>query len=382
MVLTRRLARWAARRPHVLLAVAPGATAARLAVEAQLLRMGGEQPTSPADADVLLSIGSPGPELDTAIDQVWRQLPGPRARARVTEPQQAQDCLRVTLEALQSERDQAADAARRGDEWDEGDPPSDGGHEDGMQMPGGLMMADRGPDRDGLKLDVLRFPLGPVLPDWPAGLVVDLTVQGDVVQEASSRVLPSATDIRTPFWHGDGSDCGRRHAASYLDSLGRLLAVADWPAMSCRVRRLRDAVLAEVPAVEARTELTAIGRRLRRSVALRWATDGLGVLTAAASGRLGLGGPAARAVAAGGDATARWQCWLAEADRLLAGDASGGSSPRGDSSGGRPASTALLAAAEQLIVGLDVAAARLVLASFDPDPDELAEVRQSQGAGS
>ena len=38
-------------------------------------------------------------------------------------------------------------------------------------------MADRGDDRDGLRLDQLHLPLGPVLPDWPAGLVLRVITQ-------------------------------------------------------------------------------------------------------------------------------------------------------------------------------------------------------------
>src|SRR5258708_27816729 len=59
----------------------------------------------------------------------------------------------------------------------------------GMVMPAGLRMAGRGADRDGLKLDQLHVPLGPVLPDWPAGLVVHVTLQGDVVQLAEAHAL-------------------------------------------------------------------------------------------------------------------------------------------------------------------------------------------------
>lgn len=59
----------------------------------------------------------------------------------------------------------------------------------GMEMPGGLPMADRGEDRDGLMLDQLHVPLGPLLPDWPAGLVVHTTLQGDVVQAARIEIL-------------------------------------------------------------------------------------------------------------------------------------------------------------------------------------------------
>ncbi|MDY7087657.1 MAG: hypothetical protein SYR96_21420 [Actinomycetota bacterium] len=377
MVLTA-LARWAAKRPHVFLAVAPRATQVRLALEAELSRTGAVVAASPADADVLLVAGSPGDELAGAIDEVWRQMPGPRARVQVLEPRAAAGVLGQAVGELPLGRAEA----ERADEWPEDSPSGPagqehgsheehGGHDSGMPMPGGLMMADRGPDRDGLRLDVLRVPWGPMLPDWPAGLVVDLLLQGDVVQQVSLRVLPAAAGAPTPFWPDAGEDDSRRTAASHLDSLGRLLAVAGWSAMAGRVRRLRDAVLTGTPADRARRELAAVDRRMRRSVTLRWATDGTGVLSAEAAERLGVSGPAGRAVAEGGDVTARWQRWLTEADRLLTGDTLDMLGARGAPRGSRPASAALLAAAEELMVGLDVAAARLVLASLDPDPDEL-----------
>jgi hypothetical protein len=245
-------------------------------------------------------------------------------------------------------------------------------------MPGGLMTAHRAPDRDGLKLDVLQVPLGPVLADWPAGLVVTLALQGDVVQQADARVLGSAALLQIPFWDaGDDGDRARRHAAAHLDSLGRLLAVVGWDALAYRARRLRDGALGDVPAERLRAELAALERRMRRSWTLRWATDGLGVLTAALARDLGVTGPAARAANGGGDVTARWRCWLARADRYLAGDLpADGEGPRGRVDGDRPASAALLDAAVRLMLGLDIAAARIVVASFDPDTDQLVATMQ------
>ncbi|MDG6110309.1 hypothetical protein Daura_21790 [Dactylosporangium aurantiacum] len=402
MVLTG-LARWAGKRPHVLFAVAPGATRTRLAAEAQLTRIGGVVAESPADADVLLVVGSPGSELAGAIDEVWRQMPGPLARLQVAEPQEAADALRRAMSDLSADighKDRVDEWADAGSEQHDGHDQQSvedgseehddagasgehgehGEHGDAMQMPGGLMMADREADRDGLKLDVLRVPWGPVLPDWPAGLVVDLLMQGDLVQRVDARVLPAAAEASTLYWSDADAD-GRRVAASHLDSLGRLLATAGWPAMACRVRQLRDAVLTCAPADRLRGELARVDRRLRRSVGLRWATDGLGVLTADAAERLDVDGPACRAVGDGGDVSARWRRWLSDADRLLAGEAVHESGPRGDSRGDRPASAALLTAAEELMAGLDVAAARLVLASFDPDPDELVQMPEPAGAG-
>lgn len=358
MGLSERLARWALRRPHVLLVPAPGATAARLAVETAVHRAGGVLAGSPADADVLVVAGDPGPELADAIEVVWSQLPGPRARAQVGHSEQARDALRSAVEELAAPG-QVTDAAARGDEWPGGD------DED---MPGGLMMADRAEDRDGLRLDVLHVPLGPVLPDWPAGVVVDTVLQGDVVQQAHARLLGPAGAAPPPFWHGEPRPT--RRAAAHLDSLARLLAVAGWEAAAVRARGIRDELLAGAPADRVRAGFDGLRRRLERSRTLRWATDGLGVLTAVEAAQAGAGGPAARA---DGDATARWQQWLAETDRLLDGQGTEpGTGPRGspDPVGSR----ALLDLATEAMPGVDLAAARLVLASFDPDPDELAAV--------
>src|SRR5260370_29378823 len=66
-----------------------------------------------------------------------------------------------------------------------------GGRPPGDPPPGGnpSPRTPLGADRDGLRLDQLHVPLGPVLPDWPAGLVVHLTLQGDVVQHAEVQAV-------------------------------------------------------------------------------------------------------------------------------------------------------------------------------------------------
>jgi hypothetical protein len=357
MGLKEMLARWAVRRPHVLLVPVPGFTAARLAVEATVSRVGGVLAAGPADADVLVVAGEPGAELAEVVERVWAQLPGPRSRVQLVDPGQADDGLRGAVAAL-ADPQQAADAAARGDEWEPGD----------EDMPGGLPMAGMGPDRDGLMLEVLHLPLGPVLPDWPAGLVVDTAVQGDVVQQAHARLLGPAGAPGMPFWH-----VTERRAAAQLDSLARLLAVAGWGAAAVRARRLRDDLLDGVPVEQIRPAFDGLRRRLQHSRALRLATDGLGVLDADAAARAGVGGPAARA---GGDATARWRQWLAETEALLAGqDPAPGEDPRGSTS------EPLLSVATEAMVGQELAAARLLLASFDPDPDELATLPTTMAGG-
>ena len=252
-------------------------------------------------------------------------------------------------------------------------------------MPAGLAMAEQAPDRDGLKLDQLHLELGPVLPDWPAGLVLRVALQGDVVQEAEVELVPAAagTDAGPSFWDEpaaaaaagelvDSAVLATRTAASHLDSVARLLGVAGWAEAALRARRLRDELLEE------RGDGLAVerfARRVRRARTLRWLLDGIGALDRDAALARGVSGPALRA---GGDVRARLWQWLAEAEAALAGGPVAGEGPRGALEGA-PGSVALLEVLPGLVCGLDLASARLVVASLDPDLDQLVGVR-AEGA--
>ncbi len=85
------------RRVHVLLIEVPGWADCRMLVEADLARRGWMPALSPADADVLVVCGVPGPELGLVRDRIWGQLPGPRAQAEV-----------VTVESVSTALDGAA----------------------------------------------------------------------------------------------------------------------------------------------------------------------------------------------------------------------------------------------------------------------------------
>ena len=164
------LRRVATPRPMVL--AAPGAHRTRFAVEAALRTRGWVAVDSPARADVLVVCGDPGPELTAALDVVWDQLPSPRARVLVDDPAQVDD-------ALAEARDLLADgAAQRDDLASRGAGPEDG------DMPGRLDMAGSAPDRDGLELEQLHVSLGPALTAWPAGLRLDVAIQGDEIGRA------------------------------------------------------------------------------------------------------------------------------------------------------------------------------------------------------
>jgi hypothetical protein len=234
--LTRVLLRAGATRPHVLAVTMPGATAVRLAAEDYLRRRCWPEAMTPADADILLICGDPVAPMATAVAETWRATPAPRAQAMAACPAEvagALDEARARLADRDSQRALAPVGARSAllrhsragqqpgisghhTETGHGDHDAMGGHDGemrhadhgemgysdpgemqadhgdmaGMDMGGmdmhmatgpvrGLPMAHEGDDRDGLRLDRLHVPLGPVLPDWPAGLVVRLTLQGD-----------------------------------------------------------------------------------------------------------------------------------------------------------------------------------------------------------
>lgn len=127
--------------------------------------------------------------------------------------------------------------------------------------PGGIPLAAGGEDRDGLEMDVLHVRLGPVLPHWPAGLVLRCSLQGDVIVEARAELLdaPGREEHRGPG------------PARRLDSVASLLALAGWDDAAAEARRVRDTALdtGDAPG------LARLRRRVRRSWTLRWSLRGL-----------------------------------------------------------------------------------------------------------
>jgi hypothetical protein len=407
--LTARLLRFVAARPHVLVVPAVGGTAQRLAVEAELARRGWPAALSPADTDVLVVAGFPGPELAAVVELLWQQVPAPRARADVATASAAAPALDRAAGDLADVARQRREPARPSSpaphgvpaggstehsehlpsklgstehaghgqhEHDEhehsGHQPSShqhgghqhGGHQHGggMGIPGGLPMADVGPDRDGLMLDRLRVPLGPVLPDWPGGLVVEVVLQGDVVQDASARILdPPAHDHPAPssFWSDPDSaaDHARRRAARHLDALARLLGTAGWADPAAKARHLRDELLAGTPAESLRPRAEALVGQVRRSRMLRRMLRGAG--------------------AGAGDVTALLAARLAALQAAL--DAVENPAHAADDDPGSTAPPTLDELAV-LLVGAEFAAARLIVAAVDPDTDLITVGRAGQAS--
>lgn len=248
------------------------------------------------------------------------------------------------------------------------DPPGDMDHAEmghgdmdmDMDLPGGLAMADRAPDRDGLRLDILHLQLGPFLPAWPAGLVVDVTLQGDVVQEAHAYGWAAST---ARSWWDDAAGPPGRRAAAHLDSAARLLQLAGWSAAAYTARTLRDSVLHDASTPGTAAQVARLGAKVRRSRSLRWGLRDLGALPAERAAQLGISGPAQRA---DGDVHDRLLQWLTEAWAALNG-AAGRGGTRGEQVGGRTASQALIEAIPRLVIGQELAGARLIIASLDPD---------------
>ncbi|MEV8129351.1 hypothetical protein AB0P07_35920 [Streptomyces sp. NPDC085944] len=445
MDLTGLALRASAARPHVLLATLPGGTAARLQAERLARLRDWPLAGTPAGADLLLVVGQDSSRLRAAVNRLWQDMPAPRARVHADEADDvaaAMEAGRTQLgssaeqhsqceasaetappddgrphhqessggahhhdEEAQHEdtREHGEDADGHGGHDDEG-AGKEGGHgiheEDGghgghgshgggeMEMPGGLPMAEQGEDRDGLTLDRLHVPLGPLLADWPTGLAVNLIVQGDVIQEADVTDLPTPTaGSAAPFWvepwlraaRGDPvrtGEAARRRAAARLDSLARLLSVAGWPAEATVARRLRDDLLDGAPGAAVASPLGRFTRRVGRSRTLDWLTRGIGSVRNEDARAAGVSGPAARA---GGDVTARYRQWLIDirSDVGRLDDSSPlrpalDESPRGDWNSDAPPSAALIALLPRLLRGAELAAARLIVASLDPDLDELA----------
>ena len=196
-----------------------------------------------------------------------------------------------------------------------------------MQVPGGLPMADLGEDRDGLTLDRLHVPLGPVLPDWPAGLVLRVTLQGDVIQQAHAEVLDQGDQPAAE----DPGDSGRA-AVRELDAVARLLAVAGWVDPAAQARRLRDELHAGGPVERVADRTVALLAQVRRSRTLR---------------RLVRGVPAGPT-----DLASLVDRRLAAADAAVRGVP-----------GAAPAVVEDLA---EMVVGAELAAARLIVAALDP----------------
>ena len=371
------LGRLAVRRAHVLTVELPGYWTSRVRLEQAIAARGWRLASSPADADVLAVCGAPSGEWSDLIDRIWDQLPGPRTRIDVTDPEDVGEALDEAVGALLDDARQRADARDRParPEVDEPDmdhsrmdqgSQGDMNHADmdhshmghsahgdmdhshmghGDMAPEGIPLAGGADDRDGLEMDVLRVRLGPVLAHWPSGLVLDCTLAGDVLTDVDGRFL-------------DGADCvghlgGAHPAARHCEHAADLLALAGLPAAAATAQRCRDLLLDGPGGEEVIRLLRRLHRRVNRSRLLRWSLRDLAALDPADVQRLGLSAPWA------GDTYDRLVERLRVAAVLAAGEL--------ESDPFRVAADVALGATTALVDGLDLAGARLVIAGLGLD---------------
>ncbi|WP_280357982.1 hypothetical protein [Nocardia otitidiscaviarum] len=263
-------------------------------------------------------------------------------------------------------------------------------------MPGGLAMAERAADRDGLTLDEVTVSLGPVLSSWPAGLVVTARVQGGIVSRATVSVL-AAPKTAESFWlqpwvgrggaAADGRVRRRYAAARQVDSVATLLTVAGWEDAAWAGRRLRDMLLtgagggagatipsgSEVGGGGAATDEKTLGhrwiRRMRRSRTLRWSLRDVGAVVNGPGVPRDLVGDTwdrldARLAEIGRSLSGSW--WdreVAGHDRATAGWAADFAAVE------KARADWIVGALPELLTGVTLAEARLIVAGLDPDLD-------------
>lgn len=361
MGVSQALTRMAVRRVHVMVVEVSGWWTARAAFERRLSARNWRVALSPADADVLAVCGRPGPQMAKVIDRMWDQMPGPRVRVEIDSAQAVDVALDRVTAGLLDVASQQDDARRRAQEPDvsDGNAQEDSGHGDdhnsmdhgqmGM-APAGIALAEGGQDRDGLEMDVLHVRLGPVLPYWPPGLVVRCALHGDAIAGSEAWIV-DAVPREASAVGGGASPAARR-----CDQITDVLALAGWQRAAATARRARDLVLTQPDTEPAAAALHGLQRTLRRSRLLRWSLRGLGPLTAEDVKRAQL------PLAFVGDTYDRLLARLDSAAQDASNSLAGNSLDVGASQA--------IGVIPDIVRGLDVGAARLVIAGLGIDTAE------------
>ena len=277
--------------------------------------------------------------------------------------------------------------------------------------PYGRPMAELGPDRDGLRLDILPLRVGPFFPRFPSGLTLDMKLAGDIVIETADPTNPfvgttDAGQVRMglrPFIRALSepvlvAELELARAREHLRWLADALVATELRSLGLRALRL--AVSPTPPDVDS---LRSLSRVLGRTQVLGWSTRNVGRVPAGELEGLGTG-PVGRAagltddariedpayrdlgfqpiVQSAGDAAARWRQRLAEATQSLAlAERAGGrrttitglvESPRGRLEAGSAATTRLLPRLQGLLREMEWGDAVATLVSLDLDLEEAA----------
>jgi hypothetical protein len=247
-------------RVHVLVVELPGRPVLRLRAEAAVRGRGWLVVRAVEDADLLLVCGGPGPEVASAVDVLWSQVPAPRARRTVRTPEELPDALDSAARVLADTRLQRSAAAEP-------------------------RVAPPVPDG--------RF--GPLRPGWPSGLVVDCAV------DPTGRV--SAVGTRRIAGEQEDEPVAVRAFVLPVATAAAILRALGREALALRLDRAVDLAIGGVPPQRLHRRLRSVERAVRRSATLRWAVapdpaavralDRLPVLLAAAIDAAGVA-PAGR----------------------------------------------------------------------------------------
>ncbi|MBR7742425.1 hypothetical protein KC207_03855 [Phycicoccus sp. BSK3Z-2] len=339
MGLRQWVERRAVRASRVLLVECPGAWQVRAACEGAVLRRGWRLADCPAGADVLLVAGVPDEDTQVVLERVWEAMPGPRVRVGARSEHAVDAALDDAVRDLLDLGARDDDARSRPTVPDLGDTD----HDDTAMAPDGIPLAEGDPDdRDGLEMDVLPLRLGPVLPHWPPGLVVDVRLHGDLVVAGSTSWVGGGTVAAEPH--------PRLRAARACDDVAAVLALVGWEDATDAARTARDTLLAR-HGDDARATIADLRHRVARSRRLGWALRGVGYLEREAVLRAGLPGSAA------GDCLDRLLVLLERADTAAREYREGA-----DSHGGEPGQPAVVL--DDLLAHQDLGVARILVASL------------------
>lgn len=298
-------------------------------------------------------------------------------------------------------------------EWRGVGPYGQGGSGMTGGTPYGRPMAELGPDRDGLRLDVLPMTLGPFMPRLPAGLVLAAGLSGDVmtgVAVTTSGPVPSSPAVVSPFIRALSgpvtiTELELARARDHLRWLSDALVAQGLLAMGRRALRLAHrARPGEGDLVR------ALGNGVRRTGVYRWSLPRAGLLKPAGLTGLGLG-PIARAggiaedvrledagyraldftpvVMQRGDPAGWWRVRIEEAARSLDLAAAAGDrttalvgrveSPRGRLEPGDSPTERALELVPDLLSGLEWGDGLATLIGLDLDLDESAAASDAGG---
>jgi hypothetical protein len=378
----------------------------------------GELPESLQDAARIAHDEMPHPRAT-----VW-WTPAETAPGRPTLPQAlvlgshddvGAEVMRVQAALLRGERASDSDLLPDVDPapWRGVGPYGQGGKGMTGGVPYGRPLAERAPDRDGLELDQLPVRVGPFFPAFPPGLVLELKLQGDVVQAATvgenafaigEPQAVSPTGAPDPFVRALSepvpiAELELARARHHLVWLGDALRVHGLGALGRRAWRLANGIARARASEEVRT----LRRVLEATRSLAWATVGVGVTDPPMLAEVPPG-PVARAagmaadaraedpayvglgfqpvVQREGDTRARWRQRLEEALQALELAARAGGrastprsrveSPRGTLTPDAAPSAQLLTLIPPLITGAEWGDAVTSIVSLDLDLEEAA----------